>query len=280
MGFIAGNASITPAERTSARRRQGIELPAPRRALHVLYALTKADIRARYGRGALRYLKWLLDPYALVGVYLLLMIFVLDRPGTAPGLALACSVVPFQLIMATTINAMDAITTRRSIILNMAFPRLLIPLSSVLTETVAASASLSLLALMMVVYWIAPTGWILLLPVVVAANILLAVGVAYPAAIFGLWFRELRSFAVSFVRTLYFLAPGLIVLEEIGGLTRTLVILNPLTGLFEAYRDVLLFGRAPEAWELLYPSAFALLLLLIFVPLYNSEQRQLAKVVE
>jgi teichoic acid transport system permease protein len=280
MRCITRHASINDAQPLSALRSRGHDLPGPRRATHVLLALVKADMRARYGRGAMRYVKWLLDPYALVGVYLLLMVFVLDRSGTAPGLAIACSVVPFQLIMATTINAMEAITTRRSIILNMAFPRLLIPLSSVFTETAAASGSLSLLALMMVVYGIAPTASMLLLPLVIAVTILLAVGVAYPAAIFGLWFRDIRSFATSFVRTLYFLAPGLIVLEDIGGLTRTLVMLNPLTGLFESYRDVLLFGRTPDVWELAYPAIVALLLLVIFVPLYRSEQRQFAKVVE
>jgi hypothetical protein len=53
-----------------------------------------------------------------------------------------------------------------------------------------------------------------------------------------------------------------------------------LTGLFEAYRSVLLFGHAPAAWELLYPAGWACVLLVVFVPLYNHEQRQFAKVVE
>src|SRR6185437_9372243 len=88
----------------------------------VLVALTVADLRVRYGRGPVQVLRWLVDPFALVGVYLLLVTFVLNRPGFAPGLSLACAVVPFQLVMATVMNAMSAVTARRSIILNMAFP--------------------------------------------------------------------------------------------------------------------------------------------------------------
>ena len=44
-----------------------------------------SDLRARYGRGGLRSLKWLLDPYAAAGVYLILIAFVLHRHGAAPG---------------------------------------------------------------------------------------------------------------------------------------------------------------------------------------------------
>jgi lipopolysaccharide transport system permease protein len=249
-------------------------------ALDVLLSLTLADVRFRYGRGARRILKWLLDPFALVGVYLLLVTIVLKVGGRAPGLSLACAVVPFQLLMSTVINAMVAVTTRRTIILNMAFRRVLIPISSVLTETVAFIASLTLLVLMMGIYSVAPTSALAWLPLVMAANVFFALGLAYPASLFGLWFRDLRNFGISFVRTLFFLAPGLVPLSKIPGGAHEWLRLNPLTGVFESYRDVLLFGRAPAAWELLYPAGCACVLLLLFVPLYNHEQRQFAKVVE
>jgi lipopolysaccharide transport system permease protein len=249
-------------------------------ALDVLLSLTLADVRFRYGRGSRRVLKWLLDPFALVGVYLLLVTIVLKVGGRAPGLSLACAVVPFQLLMSTVINAMVAVTTRRTIILNMAFRRVLIPISSVLTESVAFAASLTLLVLMMGIYTVAPTSAIVWLPLVMAANVFFALGLAYPASLFGLWFRDLRNFGISFVRTLFFLAPGLVPLSQIHGGAHEWLRLNPLTGIFESYRDVLLFGRAPAAWELLYPAGWACLFLLLFVPLYNHEQRQFAKVVE
>ena len=208
------------------------------------------------------------------------MTFVLSRPGEAPGLSLACAVVPFQLLMMSIINAMGAVNLRRSIVLNMAFDRGLIPVSSVMTETVAFGASLALLALMMGVYEKAPTVALLWLPVVLAVNLALAVGFSYPASLFGLWFGDLRVFAVSVVRTLFFVAPGLVPLADIHGRAGQLLRLNPLTGLFESYRDVFLFGQRPAAWELLYPLAIGVFLLLVFVPVYRKEQSQFAKVVE
>src|SRR5262245_11244275 len=237
------------------------------RMYDVLASLTVADLRVRYGRGRLPFLKWLLDPFAVVGVYLVLVAFVLDRPGESPGLAITCAVVPFQLVMLAVVNGMNAVNIRRSIILNMDFPRGLLPVSSVLTDAAVFSASFLLFAIMMAAYAVVPTPALAWLPVVVVLNFVLAVSWAYPASLIGLWFPDLRPFIFSFVRVLFFLAPGLVTLAEIRGQAHGLVQLNPLTGLFESYRAVFLYGESPGVRDLLYPLAFSLLMLAAFVPL-------------
>jgi ABC-type polysaccharide/polyol phosphate export permease len=251
-----------------------------RRSIDVLISLTISDLKVRYGRGGWRLVKWIADPFALVGVYLVLVTLVLDRPGEAPGLSLACAVIPFQLFTTTIVNAMSAVAARRSIVLNMGFNRTLLPLSGTLTETVAFGASLLLLAVMMGVYGVAPTLSILWLPLVIASTLLLAIGVAYPAALLGIWMPEIGTFVMSFVRVLFFIAPGLVPLSQISGTAHDLLMINPMTGLFESYRDALLYGDAPGAFELLYPAALGVLLLVAFVPVFRSEQRQFAKIME
>lgn len=250
------------------------------RSRDVLVALAASDMRARYGRGRWQLIKWLADPFAVTGVYLLLVTFVIERPGEAPGLSIACAVVPFQLVMMSVINAMSAVSNRRGILLNMAFDRSLLPISSVLTESVATAASFGLLALMMAVYGIAPTVAILWLPVVIAVALALAVSFSYVACLIGVWFPDLRVFGTSLIRTLYFVAPGLVPLSEIEGRAHDLLKLNPLSGLFEGFRDTLLYGQRPDAWELLVPMAWAIVLLAVFVPVFRHEQRHFAKVVE
>jgi lipopolysaccharide transport system permease protein len=246
--------------------------------LDLLLALSRADLRARYGRGRFRLAKWLLDPFALVGVYLVLVTVVLRRGGPAAGLSLACAVVPFQLMMMTVGNSLDAVQSRVSIIANMRVSRSLLPVASAITEMVAFLANLSLLGLMMAIYGVAPTATLVWLPVILAINFALAVALAYPASLLGLSLPELRPAAISLVRALFFLAPGLVSLNQITGTTNDLVRLNPLTGLVEAYRDVFLRGQSPAAWELLLPLALSAVLAGVFVPLYRREQRHFAKV--
>jgi ABC-type polysaccharide/polyol phosphate export permease len=258
----------------------------PRRALRslarsadLLRVLAESDLRFRYGRGPFRFARWLLEPVALVGVYLLLVTFILDQSGTAVGLSLTCAVIPFQLVMLTIGNAITTLEARRPILLNMSFDRTLLPSSCALTESVGFASSFLLLIVIMAAYGVAPTWSILWFPLVLVVNLLLAVAAAYAAVLLGIWLRELKAFVLSFVRILFFLAPALVPLSETSDAVRGVLKLNPLTGLFEAYRDVFLYGQRPAAWELLYPLAGAIVLLLVFVPIYRSEQRQFAKVV-
>jgi lipopolysaccharide transport system permease protein len=243
----------------------------------VLLALTRSDIKTRYGRGPLRMVKWVADPFAALGVYLALIALVIDRPGVAPGLSIACAVVPFQLLMSTSTNALRAVDLRRSIVANMGFRRMLIPVAAAMTEMVSFAATLLILPIMMAVYAVAPTPAILLLPLMIAVTFVLAVAFAYPISLIGVWMPDLNPFIISAVRTMFFLAPGLVALDEVYGHTHDVLLLNPVTGLFEGFRAILLEGNAPALWHLLVPLAYAGAMLAIFLPVYRREQRHFAK---
>ena len=247
--------------------------------MDVLWALAASDLRARYGRGRLRALKWVLDPFAAVGVYLLLVTFVVEHQGRAPGLSIACAVVPFQLVIMTVANALRAIDLRSAIVSNMAFDKRLLPVASAVVEAVGFGAALLLLFAMMALYGVAPAPAFLLLPVVVAVTVAFSVAMAFPAALAGTWFPEVHPFVISGARALYFIAPGVVALDQVHGRAHELLRLNPLTGLFEAFRDVALRGAVPAAWELAYPLAFAAVVVALTLPLWRSDEPHFAKVV-
>jgi lipopolysaccharide transport system permease protein len=244
----------------------------------LLLALTALDIRVRYGQGPLRLAKWFVDPIGFIAIYLVLVVYVIDRSGEAPGLSIACAVVPFHYAARTVGNALGTIRRRRTLMASFALPRGLFPAVSTLTEAAGFAAGLVLLALLMVLYAVPPTAAILWLPVTVAITLLVALAMAYPASLFGLWFPDLAPFVSHGMRALFFLASGLVALEQTTGAGSDILRLNPLTGLFEAFRKTLLYGETPAAWELLFPVGFAVLLLAIWVPIYTHEQRDFAKV--
>ena len=132
----------------------------------------------------------------------------------------------------------------------------------------------------MIAYGVAPTPAILLYPFVLALNMLLALALAFPISLIGLWFRELRVFVVELRPRDVLPRAGprapLRGLGDGGALAR----LNPLTGLFESYRAVFLYGDVPQAIDVLVPLLFSVVLLALTVPVYRREQGQFAKVVE
>ncbi len=223
-------------------------------------------------------MKWLIDPFALVGIYLLLRV-ILDRSGESVALTLACSVVPFQIVLLSAMSALTAVSLREPILLNMRFDRMLIPPASVLTESLAFAASFLMFPIAMAFYGIGPTLALLWLPVVIAATLLLALGVAWPAALIGLWFPSITVFAGQACGSSTSPRPGLVALSEVSPEVREWMVWNPLTGLFESFRHVFLYGDAPELWELAYPAGVGLVLMLLFVPVYRREQRHFAKLV-
>ena len=79
---------------------------------------------------------------------------------------------------------------------------------------------------------------------------------------------------------MFFLAPGLVPLSEASETAERWLRLNPLTGLFESYRAVFLYGDVPQAIDVLVPLLFSVVLLALAVPVYRREQGQFAKVVE
>ncbi len=250
------------------------------RAVAVLIVLTESDLRARYGRGRIRLFKWLLDPFFALGVYFVLIVAVLDRPGEARALQIACAVIPFQLVITTFTSSVGAVRLRGSIVTNMRFERTLLPLSTVFTETVAFVAALGLLVATMAVSAVTPTLAALWLLVFIPQTIVLSIAIAYPAALFGLFYPDLRPFGTSAVRTLFFLAPSLVALDTISGTAANLLKLNPLSGIFEGYRDALVYGQAPALWEVAIPFAYSALALAVFVPIYRAEQVHFAKVIQ
>ena len=248
------------------------------RRVHVLAALTRSDLRIRYGRGGWQVVNWLVNPFALVGIYVLLRV-VLGRGGNEAALSIACAVVPFQVVLLAFESSMGAVALREPILLNRRFDRLLIPPAAVMTESLAFAASFLMFPLGMLFYGVGPTLALLWLPLVVAATLVLAVGVAWPAALLGIWLPTSRIFAGQGLRILFFAAPGIVALSEIPDHIHRWVVFNPLTGLFESFRHVFLYGDAPEFWQLAYPAAVGIALMAAFLPLYRREQRHFAKLV-
>ena len=246
--------------------------------MHVLMALARSDLRIRYGRGPWQFVNWFLTPFVLVGVFVLLRV-ILDRTGEAVGLSIACAVVPFQIVSLSSISAMNGVSLREPILLNRRFDTMLIPPSAVMTEALAFATGFVMFPLMMVIYGVAPTASLVWLPVVVAVTIILSLGAAWPSALLGVWAPNMTVFASQALRILFFASSGLVALSEVPDGVHDWIVLNPLTGLFESWRDVFLYGGAPEFWELAYPTAFGALLMLVFLPLYRREKRHFAKLV-
>src|SRR5207237_9363357 len=115
-------------------------------------------------------------------------------------------------------------------------------------------------------------------PVVIAVLAILVSGPAYIATIFGLYFPDYRGAAQNFIRLGFLASTGLVAASRIPGdnLPRLLKA-NPLSGIFDSFRDVVIAERMPTFWHLAYPLATGVVLLALGLALYSWREFEFAK---
>jgi ABC-type polysaccharide/polyol phosphate export permease len=250
----------------------------PARGWDVLLELTRAEIKQERELSLPGVAKWILEPLSYTVVYFLLVVVILNRNRFAYPLFLLCALVPWRYFTGVVFRSMGLLRSYASLISNRSVPKAILPAVVLASEVPTFLLAITLLAPMMAYFRIVPTPALLWLPVVVGVLLLLSSGPCYLGAVFGLYFPDYRGAVQNLIRMGFFMSTALVPAAELPGeeLPRVLD-LNPVSGIFDSMRAIVLEGRAPHPFDLLYPAAVGLGVLLAGVVLYRHRQDQFAK---
>jgi ABC-type polysaccharide/polyol phosphate export permease len=247
-------------------------------SLDLFVTLTAAELRAEREFSLVGLARWVLEPLSYMLVYAVLLGAILNRPRFAFPLFLLAALIPFRFFTESVFRGMGLVKSYSTIIENRSFPREILPLVVVGSNAATFLLAMLLFLPFMVVYDAPFTLALVWLPVVVALLLLLSAGATYVAAIFGLYFPDYRGVAQNLVRVTFFASTALVPLEEVpGDRLPTLIQANPLSSIFDGMRSVLLAGRPPEAFDLLYPLIVGGVLVVGGLGLYRWRQHEFAK---
>jgi ABC-type polysaccharide/polyol phosphate export permease len=98
----------------------------------------------------------------------------------------------------------------------------------------------------MVYYDIAISGYVVLLPVVLLVNLAFAAGISLLLAMSNLFYRDVKYLFEVLVTVWMFATSVVYPTETLSGRLGVLIAANPMTQIVDAYRAVLLYGRAPD----------------------------------
>ena len=146
-------------------------------------------------------------------------------------------------------------------------PRIFIPTAPCLAGLVDYVIAATILAAMMVYYQFVPTAAILLLPLIVFLTFLLAAGMGYWLSSICVKYRDVKFVLPFFIQLLMFVSPVIYPTDIVGGNLQWLLSLNPLTGLLNAHRAVIL-GHVPVDYVGLAVSAAITIVIFISGILY------------
>jgi lipopolysaccharide transport system permease protein len=134
----------------------------------------------------------------------------------------------------------ESLVGNSHLITKVYFPRLIIPISSVLSGLVNLAISFSILLAMMFYYHIIPTVSVLLLPLLIVTTMATALGTGLWLLALNVQYRDVR-YAITFLVQFWFFAtpvvyPSSLVPEK----WRLFYGLNPMVGVIEGFRGTLL----------------------------------------
>ena len=140
-----------------------------------------------------------------------------------------------------------SLTANPSLVTKIYFPREIFPFSAVIVAVADSVVGAVVLIGMMIYYGIPPTPALLFLPVVVMVHVAFTAGVALLLAMGNLFYRDVKYLFEVVVTAWMFATSVLYPLSKVDGIAGFFLSLNPMTQIIDAYRDVLVIGRLPDA---------------------------------
>ena len=221
----------------------------------LLRELVGRDLKLRYRRSVLGVLWSLLNPLFQMAVFVFLSRRVLsleipNYPSFVFTGTLAWSWFQTGLSLATT-----AITDNRELIRRPGFPTAILPAVTVTTNLIHFVVALPIPLLFLLLRGGRLTGTIFILPLVIAVQFLLTLGLGYLVATVHVTFRDTRHLLGVFLRLLFYLTPVFYSTSNVPTRSRVFYKLNPMLHLITAYRAILIEGTVPDLGALLVVAA-------------------------
>lgn len=215
----------------------------------LLYFLVWRDIKVRYKQTALGVFWIVLQPVVSMIVFSLLFGTLLKVPsGEVPYPIFAyAALLPWNYFASSLNRSSASVVNSAHLITKVYFPRLIIPISGVLSGLVDFAIAFLVLVGMMIYFGIMPTRAALLLPALVLLAMCTALG-------FGLWlsalnvrFRDINHVIPYLIQVWMYATPVIYGSTLIPERFRFLLGLNPMTGVVEGFRWALLGHRLADA---------------------------------
>lgn len=241
----------------------------------LLWFLTTRDIKARYRQMALGPLWILINP--LVNMVIFSLIFgrlaKLPSQGIPYPIFTYTALLPWEYFSTAAGDSVSSLVTRMSVISKVYFPRIVVPISSVISGLVDLAVSFVVLLGMMLFYGYLPTWKMLTLPLFILLAMMTALGVGLWGATVAVRFRDLRHAIAYGIRVWMYVTPVAYSSTLISEAWQWLYKLNPLYWVIEGFRWALLGSGQPPQPLMLIPVGMVIVLLVSGAFIFKRAER-------
>lgn len=212
----------------------------------LLFSLALREIKIRYKQTIMGASWAVLQPLFTMIVFTLIFGRIAQMPseGIPYPLFSYSGLLLWIYFQSSVISSGNSLVSYADLLSKVYLPRIFFPTAPCLAYLVDYGIAMSILVMMMVYYQIMPTLTILLLPIIILLTLLLAAGMGYWLSSIAVKYRDVGFVLPFFMSMLMFISPVIYPTTILGKDLQWLLALNPLTGLINAHRAVLL-GNIP-----------------------------------
>jgi lipopolysaccharide transport system permease protein len=208
----------------------------------LIYFLVWKDIKVRYKQTLLGILWIVLQPVVTVAIFSVVFGYLLSVPtGDVPyPIFVYSGLLPWTYFATALTRSSGSVVGSSHLITKVYFPRLAIPMSSVLSSLVDFAIAFCVLLVLMLIYQVKPTVNIVLLPGFVLLAMMAALACGLWLSALNVRFRDVMYATPFLIQMMFYLTPVIYPSALIPEPFRYLLGLNPMTGVVAGFRWALL----------------------------------------
>ena len=205
----------------------------------ILYKV-RADLKVEAARGFLGVFWWVLEPLLYMGAFYIIFAVAMQRGGENFVPWLLSGLVVWKWFNTSVRRSATSIRGGRGLMAQVYLPKFFFPAVSILGNGARFLFTLAFLLVFLLLYGMEPTWRWLLIPFMALLQLLLIGGFSMlAAALIPLW-PDLMLLVTNGLMMMFFLSGIFFDLSAVGGWLGTLLKLNPMVPVIDAWRSILL----------------------------------------
>ncbi len=206
------------------------------------------DLKVRYSHSVLGFVWSMFNPLLLMLVFWVVFSFFAGQGIPRFPVFLLAGLLPWNFFSGSVLFSTHSITGNGPLIVRVYFPREILPISTVLSNGIHFLLALIPFFVILLVYRSPLSLSVLWLPVVLAVQTMLILGLGLFLASVNVYLRDVQQIIDVLIQAWFFMTPIFYSLEAISNvsLRRLVLVLNPMASLVTNYRAILYSGVQPD----------------------------------
>ena len=229
----------------------------------LLYFLVWRDVKVRYKQTAIGAVWAVLQPLMTMIIFTL----VFDKFAKVPSNGLPYPIFSFAALLPWTYfskalnQSILSVVTNSNLVTKIYFPRLILPISAVLSGIIDFGIAFVFFLVLMVWYGILPGWGMLLLPCFVIFTMLTALSISLWLAVWNVRYRDIGQAIPFLIQIWMFVSPVAYPVSVVPERWRLLYNLNPMAGVIEGFRWALTGSENPPFFPIVISAIIVCVLL-------------------